>query len=100
MCVGSSILTTRPNKRETTMSHPSSEAHGAPRKSRFLSSVAAVGLLAAIAGGGIYQHMSIPSLAGPAFAAEAVQPSAGFADLVEKVKPAVVSVRVKIDQAA
>ena len=33
-----------------------------------------------------------------AHAADAVQSSAGFADIVEKVKPAVISVRVKIDE--
>ena len=33
-------------------------------------------------------------------AADAVQPTSGFADLVAKVKPAVISVRVKIEQSA
>src|SRR5438876_9626813 len=42
-----------------------------------------------------------PSLAGsPAVAAETVQQGAGFADLVARVKPAVVSVRVKFEAGA
>jgi serine protease Do len=46
--------------------------------------------------------VNVFGLAGPANAAEAVQPKTaqamrGFADLVEKVKPSVVSVRVKMD---
>jgi len=65
-----------------------------------MSSVAAVGLLAAIAGGGIYQHVNIPGLTGTAIAAEAAQRPAGFADLVEKVKPSVISVRVKLNPSA
>jgi len=57
--------------------------------------------VAAIAGGGIYQNVNVLGLTGPAHAAEAVQAAhPGFADLVEKVKPSVVSVRVKMDAAA
>ena len=58
--------------------------------------------VAAIGGGG---HAGRPRrltpvmLGGsPAHAVEAVQPSAGFADLIARVKPAVISVRVKIEQ--
>src|SRR5262249_62083278 len=84
---------------ETIMREPSSQPHSTTRRSKFMASVAAVGLLAAIAGSGISQNVNILSLAGPAKADTAVQPS-GFADLVEKVKPAVISVRVKLDQPA
>jgi serine protease Do len=41
-------------------------------------------------------HQSLPSYAAAVSAAEIAQRPAGFADLVEKVKPAVISVRVKV----
>jgi serine protease Do len=65
------------------------------RRLTLLGSVAIVG--AALAFGGPAAHF-----AAPAFAAttQAQQGPAGFADLISKVKPAVISVRVKIDQAA
>src|SRR5712691_903634 len=75
----------------------SSQSHGPSRRSKLIGSVAALGLLAAVAGGGFYQHVNIFGLTGPANAAETVQTMRGFADLVEKVKPSVVSVRVKMD---
>src|SRR5689334_14580914 len=63
------------------------------RKSGLLGSVAAFGLLALGVGAAPAQ-----SAAGaPTEAAAVVQP-VGFADLVTKVKPAVISVRVKMDQ--
>ena len=86
------------------MKYELSKSNRSPRRSRFLSSVAAIGLVAAIAGGGIYQNVNVLGLTGPAHAAEAVQAAQaahpGFADLVEKVKPSVVSVRVKMDAPA
>src|SRR4051812_25057634 len=88
-------------KSETTMKYELSKSNRSPRRSKFLSSVAAIGLVAAIAGGGIYQNVNVLGLTGPAHAAEAVQAAhPGFADLVEKVKPSVVSVRVKMEAAA
>jgi serine protease Do len=44
-----------------------------------------------------YQPLNLPAWTASAHAAEASQTPAGFADLVAKVKPAVISVRVKID---
>ena len=44
--------------------------------------------------------MSLPSLITSAQAAAAAQSPAGFADIVTKVKPAVISVRVKVDELA
>ncbi len=74
------------------------------RRLTVLSSVAVVGL-AAIVGGPIAIHqLNVPEWSSLAQAAEtAVQPGsaaqpAGFADLVARVKPAVISVRVKIDE--
>ncbi len=63
------------------------------RRLTLLGSVAIVG--AALAFGGPVGHF-----AGPAFAAttQVQQGPAGFADLISKVKPAVISVRVKVEQ--
>ncbi|UVO27295.1 Do family serine endopeptidase [Bradyrhizobium arachidis] len=68
-----------------------------PRRLALLGTVAALGvaMLAAAPGGSLFNAASFTS---PALAAEANQAPAGFADLVAKVKPAVISVRVKIDQ--
>ncbi|MBI5130829.1 MAG: Do family serine endopeptidase [Rhodopseudomonas palustris] len=69
-----------------------------PRRFALLASAAA--LSAALVTGGYLTH-EVPSFASPAHAAEAASPSgapAGFGDLVSKVKPAVISVRVKIDE--
>jgi serine protease Do len=65
------------------------------RRLTLLGSAAIVG--AALAFGGPTGHF-----AGPAFAAttQAQQGPAGFADLISKVKPAVISVRVKVEQTA
>ena len=62
-----------------------------------LASVAAIGGAAVLAGPG-YSPVTIGGT--PAHAVESVQPKAGFADLIERVKPAVISVRVKIEQGA
>jgi serine protease Do len=67
------------------------------RRVALLGSVAGLSL-AVLAGGTTFQSR-VPVFGEPARAAETVQP-AGFADLVAKVKPAVVSVRVKIKQAS
>ncbi|WP_425328747.1 Do family serine endopeptidase [Rhodopseudomonas palustris] len=69
-----------------------------PRRFALLASAAA--LSAALVTGGYMTH-EFPSFTSPAHAAEAASPSgapAGFGDLVSKVKPAVISVRVKIDE--
>ena len=65
------------------------------RRLTLLGSVAIVGAALAFGGPAV-------QFAEPAFAAttQAQQGPAGFADLIAKVKPAVISVRVKIDQTA
>ena len=68
----------------------------AARRLTLLASVAGIGL-AVLLGGPGYRSPTA-ALTSPAQAAETVQQPAGFADLVAKVKPAVVSVRVKIDR--
>ena len=68
--------------------------------SRRLILLASAGLVIAAVGGGpsSYNSLSASSLISSARAGDVAQPSAGFADIVEKVKPAVISVRVKIDE--
>ena len=67
-----------------------------PRRLALLASVAGLGL-AVLAAGPVANYL--PTWTASAHAAETTaQGPAGFADLVGKVKPAVISVRVKIDQ--
>src|SRR5437588_711081 len=69
-----------------------------PRRLVLLASVAALGISVLLGGPGVnYPH--IGGFSAPAQAADAVQHPAGFADLVAKVQPAVISVRVKMDGA-
>jgi len=70
------------------------------RRLTLLASVAGIGI-AVLLGGPGYRSIAIPAWTPTAQAAESqtIQHPVGFADLVAKVKPAVVSVRVKIDRA-
>jgi serine protease Do len=69
----------------------------AARRLTLLASAAGLGV-ALLLGGPGYRSPTLPPLTSQAYAAEAAQHPAGFADLVAKVKPAVVSVRVKIER--
>jgi serine protease Do len=73
----------------------------AARRTALLASVAGVGIAVLAAGAGLQATSPtwIPSASAAETAAPAAQ-SRGFADLVEKVKPAVISVRVRFDAAA
>jgi len=72
-----------------------------PRRPALLASVAGLGVAILVAGPGGYLPMSPAAWPSAARAADAaMQHPPSFADLVTKVKPAVISVRVKIDQAA
>jgi serine protease Do len=67
-----------------------------PRRLALLASVAGLSMVVLAAGPGGY--LPLPAWTSAAHAAEAAAPNtAGFGDLVAKVKPAVISVRVKID---
>jgi serine protease Do len=69
-----------------------------PRRAILLSSAAGLALVLLLAGPGGYLPHTISAWNFAARAADATsQPVAGFADLVAKVKPAVISVRVKLD---
>ena len=70
------------------------------RRLVLLASVAAIGGAVLLTGPGGYQA-SLPAWTSSASAADTtLQHPVGFADIVAKVKPAVISVRVKIDAAA
>jgi serine protease Do len=69
-----------------------------PRRRVWLATVAGLGMAALVVGTGGYRPFNLPAWTASAHAAEtSSQTPAGFADLVAKVKPAVISVRVKID---
>src|ERR1043166_440592 len=67
----------------------------AARRMVLLASVAGLGAAVLFAGPGVPQ-VGLPSFPTAAHAQNAQRP-VGFADIVEKVKPAVISVRVKVD---
>jgi serine protease Do len=83
------------------MNDQSSSSHRAPRKIlkprrlALLASAAGLGMAVLVAGPSGY--LLLPALTASAHAAETAPNTAGFGDLVAKVKPAVISVRVKID---
>src|SRR6202171_1093143 len=70
------------------------------RRLVLMASVAAVGAALLVGGPGGY-HGGLPAWTAPASAADStMQHPSGFADIVAKVKPAVISVRVKIPASA
>jgi serine protease Do len=84
------------------MSHhegaPAPEHHARTRRARGLASVAAVAIIASGAVGATLYESRTPALAQAPITANAQAP-VSFADIVEKVKPAVVSVRVRVENA-
>ena len=68
------------------------------RRLVLLTSVAGIGAIVALGGPMAYGRIQLPAWTSSARAAESQQQPAGFADLVAKVKPAVISVRVKVDE--
>jgi serine protease Do len=69
------------------------------RRLVLLAGVGAIGMTALLGGPGILPMASGPALTDIAYA-QGLQRPVGFADLVEKVKPAVISVRVKVNSGA
>jgi serine protease Do len=67
-----------------------------PRRVALLASVAGVGIAALAAGADLYQPSPLAWIS-PAAAAETAAQPVGFADLVARVKPAVISVRVRLN---
>jgi serine protease Do len=70
-----------------------------PLRSKRVGALAGVAIAALLAAGPAIPQSWNPGVTSTVQAAEAVQPAPGFADLVDKVKPAVISVRVKLDGA-
>jgi serine protease Do len=82
---------------QSNSSHPTSRKILKPRRLALLASAACLGVALLAAGPGGYLPFHLPALTSSAHAAETSPNAPGFADLVSKVKPAVISVRVKID---
>ena len=70
------------------------------RRFVLLATVAGLGVGGATFGTSAFHQAGLPTYAAAADAAEITQRPAGFADLVEKAKPAVISVRVKVKAGA
>src|SRR5215467_6982373 len=68
----------------------------APRRIALLASVAGIGIAVLGTGTGLQTAFSSSAAISSAAAAEVTAPVRGFADLVDKVKPAVISVRVRL----
>src|SRR3984893_14834239 len=84
----------------TQRDNPPARKFLAPRRTELVLSVSGVVSSSLAAGTGLQTASNSPAWLSSAVAAEtAVQPR-GFADLVEKVKPAVISVRVRFDGVA
>jgi serine protease Do len=86
------MMETDPMTNET---FPKTRKFLSKRRLVLLASAATIGATVILAGPGGYQPLT---LGGTSAHAVEVAPQAGFADLIEKVKPAVISVRVKIEQ--
>src|SRR5882672_8807379 len=69
------------------------------RRLALLASVAVLGAAVLVGGAGLVPKEAGPALSSIAYA-QGIQRPAGFADIVEKVKPAVISVRVKVNSGA
>jgi hypothetical protein len=67
-----------------------------PRRAALLASAAGIGFAALVSGTSFYQPVPFMGISPAAAAETMVQPS-GFADLVARVKPAVISVQVRGD---
>jgi serine protease Do len=71
-----------------------------PRRLALLASAAGLSFAVLAAGPGGYLPLNMPAWTSSAHAAETTPNAPGFADLVSNVKPAVISVRVRIDSEA
>src|SRR6185437_3553886 len=69
-----------------------------PRRLALLASAAGLSMAVLLVGPGGFRPFNLPAFTASAHAAETTHTPAGFGDLVAKVKPAVISVRVKIDE--
>jgi len=100
----SDVAACTPDKTESTMFESSANAKVRRRlfaasRLRFLTS-AAILTVAVIGGAVAYEHVRLPAGTRRVHAVEPAAPTRGFADLVAKVKPAVISVRVRMEEPA
>src|SRR5271170_3973133 len=77
-----------------TQNHPNRLS---ARRVTLMASVAGIGLAVLLTGPGAFRTTNSPGWTSSALAAETILRSSGFADMVAKVKPAVISVRVRMD---
>src|SRR5271168_1684905 len=77
-----------------TQNHPNRLS---ARRVTLMASVAGIGLAVLLTGPGAFRTTNSPGWTSSALAAETMLRSSGFADMVAKVKPAVISVRVRMD---
>src|SRR3984957_8384269 len=85
---------------QSNTSGPAPRARMSVRRLVLMGSVAGVALAVLLGGPSGFRQVSLPSWSNQVQAAESVQHPADFADLIAKVKPAVMSVRVKMDATA
>src|SRR3984893_7344023 len=86
---------------DSNPARPEPRGRISPRRIALMGSVAAVAVAVLIGGPGGFRQIPVPAWSNQANAAETpLQHPADFADLIAKVKPAVVSVRVKMEQSA
>jgi serine protease Do len=83
---------------ESNLSSPAQRRPISPRRLALMGSVAGIALAVLLGGPSGFRQIPVPAWSNPVQAAETLQHPADFADLIAKVKPAVVSVRVKLDQ--
>jgi serine protease Do len=82
-------------------SRPVQRGRFSPRRIALMGSVAGIALAILVGGPSGFRQIPLPTWSNPVQAAETtLQHPADFADLIEKVKPAVMSVRVKMEQGA
>jgi serine protease Do len=67
------------------------------RRVTLMASVAGLGLAVLLTGPSAFRAINGPAWTGTAVAAESMLQPTGFADIVAKVKPAVISVRIRMD---
>ena len=77
---------------QSNTSHRAPRKFLKPRRLALLASVAGLSMAVLVIGPGDYRPLNLPAWIASARAAETAQAPQGFADLVAKVKPAVISV--------
>jgi serine protease Do len=84
---------------DSNPSRPVQRGRISPRRIALMGSVAGIALAILVGGPSGFRQIPLPTWSGQVQAAETtLQHPADFADLIAKVKPAVVSVRVKMEQ--